>query len=130
MMVRMGMKKPTKATGKAPPAKAPQKPVVASKVRAAGDELLDEEMLVDASGTFRAVSSIAQAQVGHAEDDGNRFASDSLVMQAQRDGFRETGTSPADVAQTTNEDDEAAVALKRQRLVTLAARSEARARRR
>src|SRR4051794_6665539 len=80
MMNRMGTKKPTKATGK-----APVKPAAVTRPRPL-DEVLEEEMLVDASGTFRAVSSIAAAQVGHEEDDGRRFASESLVMQAQRDG--------------------------------------------
>lgn len=119
----MGTKKPTKATGKAP-AKAPQKPVVVAKPRPLED-VLDEDMFVDASGTFRAVSAVAQAQIGHDEDDGLRFASDSLVMKAQVDGFRENGTSMTETAQGSTEEDESTAALKRQRLATLAARSEA-----
>jgi hypothetical protein len=117
----------TKKTKPKPAVKA--KPVITSVARPQpGDDLLDEDMLVDASGTFRAVSSIQQAQVGTADEDSTRrFASESLVMQAQRDGFREDGQSVVETAEETATDDEAAVAIKRQRLATLAARSEARA---
>ncbi|HEY0250360.1 MAG TPA: hypothetical protein VGC41_02495, partial [Kofleriaceae bacterium] len=65
---------------------------------------------------------IQAAQIGHAEGD-DRFASDSLVIAAQRDGFREDGVQPADVADETAPDEEAIAALKRQRLATLAERS-------
>ena len=81
-----------------------------------------DEQLVDHSGVFRVTAAIAQAQTGHDENDSLRFASDSLVMQAQRDGFRE----PA--ADANADDDETRRAEKRQRLATLAARAQARRR--
>ena len=119
----MATKKPSKPkAGTTSKAKAP---VVVTRPKT-DDELLDEDMLVDASGTFRAVSTIQQAQTGHDEESTLRFASESLVMRAQRDGFRETGTTPTDAADETAVDDESGEALKRQRLATLAARNQAR----
>jgi len=125
------------ATKKAPPArsKPAPKPVGKGKpvlqnlaARPPGfDDTIDEQM-VDTSGVFRVTAAIQQAQTGHDEDQGMRFASDSLVMQAQKDSFREL---PAE--DTINEhlvEDEASVAVKRQRLATLAARNEALSRRR
>ena len=121
-----------KPTGKPKEQKVKPKqgaPIVVTRPRT-NDELLDEDMVVDASGTFRAVSAISRAQVGHDEDTSTRFPSESLVMQAQREGFREPGTTPTDVVDESVADDESAEALKRQRLATLAARNEARTRRR
>lgn len=82
------------------------------------DDTIDEQ-LVDHSGVFRVTSQIAQAQTGHGEDGNPRFANESLVMAAQRDGVREIAplVDDEDVIET-----EAASAAKRQRLVTLAAR--------
>ncbi|MFT3697638.1 MAG: hypothetical protein QM831_31125 [Kofleriaceae bacterium] len=101
---------------------APAAKVKASDLAARAPQFDDEDQLVDSSGTFRAVSAIQAAQVGHSEGD-DRFASDSLVMKAQRDGFREDGPTVSDAADETATDDEAASALKRQRLATLMARN-------
>lgn len=88
------------------------------------DEII-EEPLVDHSGVFRVTNDIAQAQTGHDEESSMRFANDSLVMAAQRDGFREEPPALDEVTEDAV-DDEAAVALRRQRLATLAARAQAR----
>jgi len=90
--------------------------------RPPSEDTLDEQ-LVDHSGVFRVTSAIAQAQTGHDEESSLRFPSDSLVMAAQRDGFRERVTSVEDVAEETSEQDEAARAERRQRLATVAARA-------
>jgi hypothetical protein len=82
------------------------------------DDTIDEQ-LVDHSGVFRVTSAIAQAQTGHAEDDGMRFPNDSLVMRAQRDGFKETPGE--DTIDESLIEDETTAATKRQRLATLAA---------
>jgi hypothetical protein len=72
-------------------------------------------------------SAIAQAQTGHDEDaDPPRFASDSLVMAAQTNGFREPRPGLDDVTEEVAIDDEAASVLKRERLRALAARDAAR----
>ncbi len=89
------------------------------------DDAVDDQ-LVDHSGVFRVTSSIQQAQTGHDEEATLRFASDSLVMQAQRDGFRDRGKALDDVVEEHAIVDEAARAEKRQRLATLAARAQAR----
>jgi hypothetical protein len=84
------------------------------------DDTIDEQ-LVDHSGVFRVTTEIAKAQTGHGDDSSPRFANDSLVMAAQRDGFREEGpTLDADL----DLEDEATRAVKRQRLATLAARAQ------
>ena len=124
------------ATKKAPPArsKPAAKPVAKGKpvlqnlaARPPGfDDTIDEQM-VDTSGVFRVTSAIQQAQTGHDEDQGMRFASDSLVMQAQKENFREL---PEDTIDENLVEDEASLAVKRQRLATLAARNEALSRRR
>lgn len=90
------------------------------------DDTVDEQM-VDASGVFRVTSAIQQAQTGHDEEQGMRFANDSLVMAAQRDNFRD---APEDTIDEHVVDDESTAAAKRQRLATLAARNEALSRRR
>jgi hypothetical protein len=81
------------------------------------DDTVDEQ-LVDASGVFRVTSAIKQAQTGHDEEP-VRFPNDSLVMQAQRAGFRETPGE--DTIDEHVIDDETTAATKRQRLATLAA---------
>lgn len=132
MAVIMATKKPTKAApaakkapAKALPAKASpaKKPAPARPIPDYDDPLDDQ--LVDTSGTFRAVTAIAAAQIGHGEDS-TRFPSDSLVMAAQRDGFVETGPSIADAAEEHVADDETVSAQKRERLKTLAALDEKR----
>ncbi len=91
------------------------------------DDTVDEQM-VDSSGVFRVTSAIQQAQTGHDEEQGMRFANDSLVMAAQRNNFRE---SPGeDTIDESLVEDESTAAAKRQRLATLAARNEALSRRR
>ena len=79
----------------------------------------------DSTGQFRIVSEIARAQVGHAEDDGMRFPNESLVMAAQRDGFREEAP-PLDDERVI--DDEAANAARQARRATLVARARQRGR--
>lgn len=81
-----------------------------------------DDQLVDASGVFRVTSSIAQAQTGHDEEPTRRFPNDSLVMSAQRDGFRDEAPAIDEGAEV---DDEAALALRRERAATLAARAQA-----
>jgi hypothetical protein len=85
-----------------------------------GDDV-DGEQLVDHSGVFRVTAAIAQAQTGHDEERGLRFASDSLVMQAQRDGFREEAPAPDEAVEL---EDEATRAEKRARLATLVKRGQ------
>jgi hypothetical protein len=92
---------------------------------AAFDETMDEQ-LVDHSGVFRVTSAISQAQTGHGEE-ASRFANDSLVMQAQRDGFRDDGPT---IDEAVEIDDEALQAQKRERLRTLAALNQTRGKRR
>lgn len=87
--------------------------------------MADDEQLVDNSGVFRVTTDIARAQIGHDEDD-DRFASDSLVMKAQQENFREAGPSIAEVVDDTVVEDEASQAVRRERLATLAARVQAR----
>ncbi|MEO7093669.1 MAG: hypothetical protein ABI175_10490 [Polyangiales bacterium] len=81
-----------------------------------------DDQLVDASGVFRVTSSIAQAQTGHDEEPTRRFPNDSLVMAAQRDGFREEAPAVDDAADL---EAEATLALRRERAATLAARAQA-----
>lgn len=88
-------------------------------------DMNDDEQLVDNSGVFRVTTDIARAQIGHDEDD-DRFASDSLVMKAQQENFREAGPSIAEVVDDTVVEDEASQAVRRERLATLAARVQAR----
>ncbi len=91
------------------------------------DEADDDAQLVDHSGVFRVTSAISQAQTGHADEEaGLRFASDSLVMAAQRDNFREAGATLDDAVEETTVEDAAAAAERRARRNALAARVEAR----
>ena len=83
-----------------------------------------DEQLVDNSGVFRVTTDIAKAQIGHAEHD-DRFASDSLVIKAQRDNFREAGPTIEEAVDETAVEDEAFQAQRRERLATLTARAQA-----
>ena len=114
----MATKKPTKTVTKPKPATKPKVSPRSLENLAARPSFEDmDEQLVDHSGVFRVTSAIAQEQIGH-EDEAPRFANDSLVMQAQRDGFREDAPDePVD----NLIDDETTAATKRQRLATLAA---------
>ena len=119
------------ATKKAPSSKpAPKTKSVLQNLAArppTPDDTVDEQM-VDASGVFRVTSAIQQAQTGHDEEQGMRFANDSLVMAAQRDHFREAPSE--DTIDENLVDDASSAAAKRQRLATLAARNAALSRRR
>lgn len=88
-------------------------------------DMNEEEQLVDNSGVFRVTTEIARAQIGHDEDD-DRFASDSLVMKAQRENFREDGPTVTQAVDDHVVEDEAFQAQRRERLATLAARAQAR----
>lgn len=83
------------------------------------DDTMDEQ-LVDNSGVFRVTNAIARDQIGHDDDNNPRFASDSLVMAAQKDGFREEGPT---IDEEVIVEAEVVSAAKRQRLATLAARA-------
>lgn len=83
------------------------------------DDTMDEQ-LVDNSGVFRVTTAIARDQIGHDDDNNPRFASDSLVMAAQKDGFREEGPT---LDEEVVVEAEVVSAAKRQRLATLAARA-------
>lgn len=89
----------------------------------------DDEQLVDNSGVFRVTSALQQAQVGHDEEATLRFASDSLVMQAQKEGFRDDGVTLDEAAGEHSIDDDTLRAEKAARLATLAARARSRQRR-
>ena len=84
------------------------------------DDTIDEQ-LVDHSGVFRVTTEIAKDQIGHGDDSSPRFANESLVMAAQRDGFREEGPT---IDEALDLEDEATRAAKQQRLATLAARAQ------
>ena len=114
----MGTKKTSGSKSKAPVAK-PQLQNLAA--RPSFDDTIDDQ-LVDSSGVFRVTSAIAQAQVGHDDDNSPRFANESLVMRAQRDGLSDEGPT---LDEEVVVDDEAAAVLKRERLATLAARHRA-----
>lgn len=111
--------KPRAKANKAPAATTPSR-LQNLAARPSYDDMDDQ--LVDASGVFRVTSSIRQAQTGHDEEPTRRFPNDSLVMAAQRDGFRE---EPPIVDDSLEVDDEATLALKRERAATLAARARA-----
>ena len=113
-----------------PKAKAkPQTTLQNLAAKSAAFDDSEDEQLVDQSGVFRVTSSIARSQIGHDDDAVPRFASDSLVMAAQQDGFRQDGPNIADVAEEQATEDEATLAVKRQRLEALAARARSRTRR-
>jgi hypothetical protein len=122
----MATKKPQRPTPK-PAARTPQKPPsrlenLAAKKHQSFDDLTIDDQLVDASGVFRVTSAITQAQVGHGEESA-RFANDSLVMQAQRDGFPDDGPTIDQAVEEHSIEDEASRAEKKSRLATLAARA-------
>ena len=111
---------------KKPPASKPKPKSAPSRLEnlAARQPVFDEtidEQLVDHSGVFRVTTEIAKAQTGHGDDSSPRFANDSLVMAAQRDGFRDEGPT---LDESLDLEDEATLAVKRQRLAMLAARAQ------
>ena len=122
----MATKKPT-SKPRTQPKPAPKLQNLAA--RPPGLEDTVDDQLVDHSGVFRVTTQISQAQTGHDEEKSLRFASDSLVMAAQRDGFREDGPTIDEAVEETLIDDETVRAEKRARLATLAARHQARKRR-
>jgi hypothetical protein len=110
----MATKKPSKPT-------SPKKLQNLAAKPPSFDDTIDEQ-LVDNSGVFRVTSAIQRDQVGHGDDTAPRFANDSLVMAAQRDGFPDDGPTLTDaLADDHVIDDETTAATKRQRLITLAA---------
>ena len=118
-------KQPSTTTKSKPAPRAQSKPRLenlAARPTTFDDEADDQ--LVDNSGLFRVTSSIAQAQTGHDEEQSMRFPSESLVMQAQREGFREDGVTMDDVIEESKLVDEAGEAERQQRLRTLAARAQ------
>jgi hypothetical protein len=121
----MGAKQTRPSKGKPKPKPQSRLQNLAARPQAqVGDENVDEEQLVDHSGVFRVTTAIAQAQTGHDEERGLRFASESLVMQAQRDGFREDGPTMDDALDEHQVQDEASRAEKRARLATLVKRGQ------
>jgi hypothetical protein len=122
----MATKKPSKPVAKkSPPKVSPRKLENLAARPSFGDDTMDEQ-LVDNSGVFRVTSAIQQDQIGHEDDAAPRFANDSLVMAAQRDGFREDGPT---LDESVEIDDETTAATKRQRLATLAALAQRKQRR-
>jgi hypothetical protein len=116
----MATKKPSKPAAKPVPKTSPKK----LQNLAAQPPTFDEpdEQLVDHSGVFRVTSAIQRDQVGHGDDTAPRFANDSLVMAAQRDGFPDDGPTRDDALADDNTiDDETSAVAKRARLATLAA---------
>ncbi len=119
----MAIRKPTRSRSKQAPQPQPGKLVnLAARQQSSFDETMDDQ-LVDASGVFRVTSAIQQAQTGHDEEAGMRFPSDSLVMQAQRDGFRDDGPTIDEAVEEHSIEDEALRAERRARLATLASRA-------
>jgi len=93
------------------------------------DDEEPDEQLVDNSGVFRVTTALQQAQVGHDEDQSLRFPSESLVMQAQAERFRDDGVTLDEVVTENAIDDDTVRAEKAARLATLAARARSRQRR-
>lgn len=114
----MATKKPP--TSKPKPKSAPSRLENLAARQPVFDDTIDEQ-LVDHSGVFRVTTEIAKAQTGHGDDSAPRFANDSLAMAAQRDGFREEGPT---LDESLDVEDEATLAVKRQRLAMLAARAQ------
>jgi hypothetical protein len=111
----------TKKPAKPAPKTSPKKLQNLAAEPPSFDEPVDEQ-LVDHSGVFRVTAAIQRDQVGHGDDTALRFANDSLVMAAQRDGFADDGATREDALADDNAiDDETSVVAKRQRLATLAA---------
>lgn len=123
-------KKPAPVSSSRPAAKA-KAPTTLQNLAAKPATFDDEadDQLVDHSGVFRVTTAITRSQQTSREEESSlRFASESLVMAAQRDGFREDGTTLEDAAEEGTIEDEATTVAKRQRLATLAARNQARTR--
>lgn len=121
----MPTKKPATSKPKAKPAPPPPKAQLQNLARPPVlDETLDDQ-LVDHSGVFRVTAGLAKAQAGHGEDANMRFPNDSLVMAAQRDGFRDAEPTIDEFTDDHLVEDESTAAEKRQRLATLAARHRA-----
>lgn len=125
----MGAKRTRTPKPKSKPAPPSRLQNLAAKPTQFGDDIDEDGMLADNSGVFRVTSALQQAQTGHDEDSGMRFASDSLVMAAQRDGFRDDGTTIDQAVEETAVLDAAAQAEKKQRLATLVARTRLKKRR-
>lgn len=116
----MPTKKPSKPAAK--PKLSPKKLENLAAKPATFDVDTIDEQLVDHSGVFRVTAAIQRDQIGHGDENNPRFASDSLVMAAAKDGFREDVPTMADAIDSEYViDDEATAALKRQRLATMAA---------
>jgi hypothetical protein len=96
---------------------------LAARKHASFDDVTLDDQLVDQSGVFRVTSAISQAQTGHDEGTSGRFPSDSLVLQAQRDGFRDDGPTIDEAVEEHSIEDEATRAERKSRLATLAARA-------
>jgi len=126
----MASKKASKPSPKSKPKQQPSRlqNLAAKPTDFSGDDTTDEQ-LVDNSGVFRVTSALQQAQIGHDEDQSLRFPSDSLVIAAQREGFREDGVTLDEVVAEHSVEDEATRAEKAARLATLAARARQRSRR-
>jgi hypothetical protein len=90
------------------------------------DEPLDEQ-LVDHSGVFRVTSQLERSSGREDRPIAARYASDSLVMAAQRDPVMDDGPTLDESLEDPIEA-EATAAMKRQRLAALAARNQARTR--
>lgn len=120
----MGSKKPVSSKSK--PKQETRRPTrlenLAAKRPTFDDVTLDDQ-LVDHSGVFRVTSAIAQAQTGHEEGNSPRFANESLVMAAQRDGFPDDGPTINEAVEEHSIEDETARAERKARLATLAARA-------
>jgi hypothetical protein len=116
--------RPTPKARPAAPSSPPRQRLENLAARPNFDDTIDEQ-LVDHSGVFRVTSAIAQAQTGHEDGSTPRFASDSLVMNAQKGGFPEEPTVDEPLEEVVVET-EASRASRRERLATLAARSHAR----
>ena len=125
----MATKKPSKPAAKPQPKTSPRKLQNLAAKPASFDDETGDEQLVDNSGVFRVTTAIAREQIGHDEDAAPRFANDSLVMAAQRDGFRDDSPTLDDPLDDNAIDDEATLATKRQRLATLAALAQQKKRR-
>lgn len=115
--------RPKPAAGKPRTTPAPPRlENLAARKQASFDDATLDDQLVDHSGVFRVTSAITQAQTGH-DEESRRFPSDSLVMAAQRDGFRDDGPTIDEAVEEHAVEDEATSAERKARLATLAARA-------
>jgi hypothetical protein len=123
-------KAPAKPSRAKPPPPPPKKtasprgssPKIATQPRPTFDDALDEPLL-DASGVFRAVTSVATAQRGGDEDEVKRFSDPSMIIEFEKKGVRD------EVAETAGDSlsfdpesllDDAQRAARRKRLAALA----------